>query len=146
MDNDAHDDIPPFPPQAGHPPIRTQADLELFWRGLMGPLGFSERMLWILAIDQDDRPGPILQIDQLPPAPDEEGLDGLVHLLRHGVLGDAGVAFLLTGPGRRRMSEGDLAWARGLSRVAGRAGMTDRPVHRANDSLLGVCSPDELAA
>ena len=40
----------------------------------------------------------------------------------------------------------ELAWARGLARVASRAGMTDRPVHRANDSVLEVCSPDALAA
>ena len=146
MDNDAHDDITPSPQQGDHPPIRTQADLELFWRGLMGPLGFSQRMLWILVIDHEDRPGPIMQIDQLPPAPGEGDLDRMVDLLRHGVLGDASVAFLLTGPGRRPMSEDGLAWARGLAQVAGRAGMTDRPVHRANDSVLTVCSPDELAA
>lgn len=146
MDNDAHDDIPPLAPRADHPPLRTQADLELFWRGLMGPLGFSQRMLWVLVIDHDDRPGPILQIDQLPSAPGEGDLDRMVDLLRHGVLGDASVAFLLTGPGRRPVSEDDLAWARGLAQVAGRAGMTDRPVHRANDSVLTVCSPDDLAA
>ena len=146
MDNDSHDDIPPVPRWADHPPIRTQADLELFWRALLGPLGFSQRVLWMVPIDRDDRPGPIVQIDQLPAHPGKGGLDGLVDLLRHGVLGDASVAFLLTGPGRRPMSEDELAWARGLARVAGRAGMTDRPVHRANDSVLAVCSPDELAA
>ena len=67
----------------------------------MGPLGFGQRTLWILTIDHDDRPGPIMQIDQLPAVPGERDLDRIVDLLRHGVLGDASVAFLLTGPGRR---------------------------------------------
>lgn len=143
--DDHTNDIPALPPWQEHPAVRTQAELERLWRGLMGPLGFSRRTLWMLPLDHDDRPGPLVQIDDLPEAPDDRSFENLADLLRHGALGP-GVAFLLTGPGRSPMTEGDLAWARGLSRVAGRAGMTDRPVHRANDTLLEVCSPDALAA
>lgn len=146
MEPHTDDDFPPLPPLDEYPPIRTQADLERLWRALMGPLGFARRSLWIVPIDRDDRPGPAVAIDDVPLAPGADDLDFLVDMLRHGTFGEASVAFLVTVPGRRRISRGDREWARGLARVAGRAGMTDRPVHWANDAVLHVCAPDDLAA
>ena len=55
-------------------PIRTQADLEAFWRRLMEPLGFSDGTLWVLAIGGDDLPTPTLLevVDEgVQPTPEE---------------------------------------------------------------------------
>ena len=143
MDND----IPPMRDIEDLDPIRTQADLERHWRMLMGPLGFSERLIWMQLLDRDGRCTPLItQIGELPRLPTGQDEDGLTQILEHFADDDASMVFLLTRPGRRGMSASDLAWARMVRNAARRAGMKVWPVHRANDDELVVCSPDDLAA
>ncbi len=71
-------DIPPRRHIDDLEPIRTQADLERYWRMIMGPLGFGERLIWMQVLDRDGRVTPVLtQIAELPLMPaaaDEDGL------------------------------------------------------------------------
>ena len=60
------------------PPIRSQADLEQAWLHLLRPLGFSSPALWMLLIDGDDRPTPLLvEISELPLSIDADETDKL---------------------------------------------------------------------
>lgn len=144
------DDIPPLIPPSEMDPVRTQDDLHRLWRMLMGPLGFGGRSLWLLALDADNRPTPLLlQVEDLPRRPTKSELDGVVQMCKHFVEGPVGagsVVFLLSRPGRRGLTPDDAAWARGLHEAVRRSGLPFWPVHRANDDELCVCTPDDLAA
>lgn len=143
------DEIPPLTNPENTPPVRTQADLERLWRALMGPLGFGGRSLWMLLLEEDGRPTQhLLQIEDMPAAPDEREQEHLGHFLSHlvGDLGPCQVAFLLSRPGRDGLTGGDRAWASLLTGVLSREGLRTWPVHRANDRELVVIAPDDLAA
>ncbi|MGH3424491.1 MAG: hypothetical protein ACRDO8_07175 [Nocardioidaceae bacterium] len=141
------EDIPPI--STANDPIGSQHDLHLRWRALMGPLGFSERLLWLGFIGADACMAPgLTQIAELPQYPDDEMLDSLMEacrrLLDDPVTGGS-VAFLLSRPGTWQMTGADRAWARGLLSAARRADVPIEPVHLANDHRLCVFAPDDLA-
>jgi hypothetical protein len=138
---------PSAPSPADFPPIRSQADLEHLWRTLVGPSAFARRSVWFTILDAEQRSTPALvQIDELPQAPGDRGLDNLVEVCEHLIEPGGSVAFLLTRPGRGGMTADDRAWARALTAAVRRAGLPAWPVHRANRDELVVCSPDDLAA
>lgn len=101
------------------PPIRTTADLHLHWRRLMGPLGFTDRTLWICMFDADDRVSPVLpQITDLPPAAPASigpfvealGIKGLPEVRSY--------AFLLSRPGGAYVTAADRTWAAAITQAA----------------------------
>ncbi|MFW0796884.1 hypothetical protein AAFP30_23975 [Gordonia sp. CPCC 205515] len=119
-------------------PIGSTEDLRQRWRALMGPLGFSEALLWFAFIDPDHRLIP--QLNQLP-LPDEP--DPMLTSMLMTRLGEAiddipgvTVACLITRPGSDGLTEADCAWARVLTDLAARHGVPMHPVHRANDLEL----------
>src|SRR6476619_7302540 len=134
------DDLPPLTRPGDLGPVRTQDDLERLWRMLMGPLGFGGRSLWLLVLDSDGRPTPlILQVEDLPRRPQAVDLEGVVRMSEHFLEGpyDAGsVVFLLSRPGHAGLTPDDAAWARGLHQAVRRAGLPVWPIHRANDDEL----------
>lgn len=142
------DDIPPLLPVQEMPPVRTQHHLYLHWRALMGPLGFSERLLWVSLLDDGGFQTPVLtQIADLPVDPDDELLTRLMEMfsdILHAYAEGGSVAMLLSRPGRASMTESDRAWARGLMSAADRTGVPMRPVHLANDEELRVFADDDL--
>jgi len=145
MDNDP---MPPRLPPGQAPPIRTQHDLRQYWRALMGPLGFSQPLLWLSFVAADGRPTPVLsQIDDLPELPDDHFLGNLM-LIAEGVIGHevpgGSLAVLLSRPGRADLTDSDRAWARGLTTAALEAGVRMRPVHLANDEEVRIVAPDDL--
>lgn len=146
MDNDK---IPPLKPPEQMPPIHSQHDLQQHWRALMGPLGFSERLLWLGFIDTDRRMTPMLsQISDIPAYPDSKLLAGLLDIatrILRDPLGGGSVAIMVSRPGRAAMTDSDLAWARALTEAARVAELPFEPVHLANDEILTVFSPDDLA-
>ena len=144
------DEIPPLTHPDNLPPVRSQDDLRRLWRMLMGPLGFGGRSLWLLVLDADDRPTPlILQIEDLPRRPDPGQLSGVVRVcqdvLREQVIGGS-VVFLLTRPGQRGVTPDEAVWARDLHQAVRKAGLPVWPLHRANDDELCAFAPDDLAA
>ncbi len=142
------DDIPPLLPVHEMPPVRTQHHLYLHWRALMGPLGFSERLVWVSLLDDGGFQTPVLtQIADLPAHPDDEMLARLMGAFSevlHTHAEGGSVALLLSRPGRAPMTESDRAWARGLMSAAERAGVPMRPIHLANDEELRVFADDDL--
>jgi hypothetical protein len=144
------DAIPPLTGPADTAPVRTQDDLQRLRRALMGPLGFGGRSLWLLVLDADNRPTPlIMQVEDLPPRPEIAQLDALVRMCRQildGPLGGGSVVLLLSRPGRCGLTADDAAWARGLHGAVRRAELPMWPIHRANDDELSVCTPDDLSA
>lgn len=142
------DDIPPLLPVDEMPPVRTQHHLYMHWRALMGPLGFSERLLWLSLLDDGGFQTPVLtQIADLPAHPDDDLLARLMEVCSEVLRAQApggSVALLLSRPGRAPMSESDRAWARGLMSAAERAGVPMRPIHLANDEELRVFADDDL--
>lgn len=132
--------IPPLLPPDQMPPITDQASLEHTWRALMGELGFSKPQLWLFFI-AGDRPGPVLNVEDVPLHPSQEEIDGLERLLADVVADDRTCAFLYARPGGSGRTPGDLAWARALAAVPG----ATWPVHLANNVELRVAAPDDLA-
>jgi hypothetical protein len=143
------DEIPPLRPPDQMPPIRSQADVWRHWRALMGPLGFSERLLWIQLVQPDGRMVPALQqIAELPRLPDRRLLDNLMSILKrlHVEMGGGSVAMLLSRPGPAGVTEQERTWARRLLDAAAAANVPMWPVHVANDHDLVAVTPDDLAA
>lgn len=141
---------PPLRPPGRDKPIRTQRDLYQHWRDLMGPLGFSRPLLWLLFLAADGRPAPVLsQIDDLPRCPDDLFLVNLMHIaeevIEHECPGGS-LALLLSRPGSASLSEFDRAWARRLTTAASEAGVRMRPLHLANDEEIRTIAPDDLIA
>jgi hypothetical protein len=128
--------------------IRGPEDLLQHWRGLMGPLGFSERLLWLLFIDGDRRATTFLtQVERLPELPDLEILRNIMHVAA-GVLDSTveggSLALQLSRPGRGQMSEGDRAWARGLTLAAAEIRLPLQPIHLATRDEIRRFAPDDL--
>jgi hypothetical protein len=132
------------------PPVRSQADLELHWRRLMGELGFGSTLLWWIFFDADGHGAPtIQQVEDLPEVPEPQGLANLMRICQQ-VLDDVApggsVAFLRSRPGGAGITAGDRAWASGIGRAARAAGVHCHPVHLANDQELRVFAPDDEIA
>ncbi|MFC7404946.1 hypothetical protein [Georgenia alba] len=130
------------------PPIRTPSDMYRHWQALMGPLGFSEHLLWVGFITPDGlMTPPLSQIDGLPVEPDLPTLEAMMGAFRELVeeIGPgATVALLVSRPGSARMTRSDKAWARGLSHAAARADVPLQPIHLATDEDLRVFAVDDL--
>ena len=142
------DEIPVLTRPEDQPPVRNQSDLHRLWRALMGPLGFGSRSLWLLVLEPDGHPTPIiLQVTDMPPAPAPDDGENLAKFCEAVLdqLGEVQIVFLLTRPGRAGITEGERRWAEVLHDVVRRVGMPAWPVHRANDHELVVIAPDDLA-
>ncbi|MGI8675667.1 MAG: hypothetical protein ACR2JT_01895 [Nocardioidaceae bacterium] len=144
------DDIPPLRRPEDMRPVRSQADLWRYWRALMGPLGFSERLLWLQFLEPDGRVTPSLtQITELPRVPDARLVDNLM-MLCHRVCRDnlegGSVAVLLSRPGPAGITADERIWAQRLTDAAVLAEVPLWPVHVANDQVLVVIPPDDLVA
>ena len=147
-DTSAYDaDLPPRLPLDEWPPLRTQAELHHHWRGLMGPLGFTFRRLWLLFLDPDDRVVPhVAEIDDIPEEPRTEEVDALMAMCAHVQQADriARVAILLSRPGRGALCTSDRRWGWALDGSARRAGVRLAPLHLANDEVLVPLTGDDL--
>ncbi|MBX9243540.1 hypothetical protein ICW40_01805 [Actinotalea ferrariae] len=127
--------------------VRSQADLELFWRTAMEPLGFSRPALWITFIRDGEPSGVLIEITDLPRTPQVEDLDGFAAML-DGIAAEhpgASAAILLARPGRGGVTGRDRTWAAGLRAAAERAHVAFEPVHLATDDTLVPVTPDDLA-
>ena len=142
------DQTPPRRPD-DMPPVRSQADLHALWRALMGEPGFATPQLWMVLLDADDRPTPIVQkISDLPYVPDPAMLANLMTVCR-GLLDEAipggSVAFLRARPGPQGVTASDRVWATGLADAARERGVACRPVHLANGQEIRAFTPDDDA-
>jgi hypothetical protein len=128
------------------PVLRTQSDVERMWRRLMTPLGFSGCSLWMVVIEAD-RPVPkVMEIAEMPLAPEEGDAEAVAGLLEE--LADDGTrfAFLRSRPGRGRPDASDRAWARALYDAGRRAGARLEVVHLAHDDDIYPLAVDDLLA
>jgi hypothetical protein len=145
---DDPNDVPELVPPHQLPPIRSQADLARLWRMIRGPQGFDEPQLWMEVLGPDDRcQGVLLQVAELPPAPDGLALGNLFSVLHEGLgegLAHCSVAFLYARPGGGPVGAEDTAWARALLEAAAAAEVRCRPVHFGNDEGVRVFAPDDL--
>ena len=100
-------------------PIRSDEDLTARWAGMLEPPVFGARSLWLTWIDDEGLMLPVvLPVDDIPPVPDSEMLEGLrrlhvgvaaSHLPRGGSL-----AMALCRPGLPQITKDDEAWAKAL--------------------------------
>ena len=131
------------------PTILSQADLTEAWRHLIRPLGFHRRSVWLLLIDADDRPTPVLtEVTDLPDAPEAEATDGFGHVLSELLQQvDPGGrwALLLSRPGAHPTDRLDRAWAAALYDTLRSRGLRHDTVHLATDEeILPVPLDDVL--
>lgn len=122
--------------------IRNTDDLQALWRSLMGDDGFSRRSIWLIFLDADGRPSPVLMpIDDIPRRPVPLFLDNLRYMSRELVGKDsiASVAMLLSRPGRATMTDDDRAWARALREVS-----SEWPIFLAVAGSVQLFAPDDL--
>ncbi len=137
-------------PTPFRPVITTQLDLELAWRQLMEPLGFSDASVWMMMIGPDDRPLP--QVTEITEAEEPPPADVLTEFVAHlGALLDdlapgGRLAFLRSRPGAGGPDVEDRAWARALLDACRTAGVCGDVVHLATDVDLVPMPYDELAA
>jgi len=125
-------------------PIGSTADLRQRWRALMGPLGFGERLLRFVLLGPDRRFMKVLSDVPIPAAPDsglvENLMAGISDLLAEREPGTM-VAFLLTRPGRGRVSNADREWATIVTDSAEKFNVPIEPFFRANDESLVLVEP-----
>ena len=143
----AHPYIPP-PIETATDPIHSVADMGQRWRALMGPLGFSERLLWIGFVGPDRCMIKALSQVPLGPRPRRpivaSTMTALADVL-NGLKDDTTVALLLTRPGRGSISDVDQRWAALLTDVAAELDIPIEPVFRANDESLVLVEPEMRA-
>ncbi len=115
----------------------------------MGPLGFSERLLWIGFVGPDRRMVKALSQVPLGPRPRRpivaSTMAALLEVLE-GLKDGTSVALLLTRPGRGPISDADRQWSTLLTEVASELGVPIEPVFRANDESLVLVEPEVKAA
>jgi hypothetical protein len=134
--------------QPYRPLIRSQAELEGAWRHLMEPLGFTGRSLWLMVIDDDDRPIPHLtQLTDLSDLPGTRSAGDVAELVRivSEALPRARLAFLLSRPDTGPPESPDQAWAAVLYDAARGAGAACEVVHLATDDAVMPIPWDGLA-
>jgi hypothetical protein len=143
-----HPYIPP-PIQTATDPIHSVADMGQRWRAVMGPLGFSERLLWIGFVGSDRRMVKALSQVPLGPRPRrpivKTTMTALLDVL-DGLKDDTSVALLLTRPGKGPISDADRQWSTLLTDVAAELGVPIEPIFRANDDSLVLVEPKMKAA
>jgi hypothetical protein len=130
------------------PLIRSQAELARAWRRLMEPLGFTGRSLWLMVIDDDDRPIPHLtELTDLSELPDARSSGDLADLVRifNDALPSTRLAFLLSRPDTGPPASPDQAWAAVLYDAARGAGAACEVVHLATDDGVTPIPWDGLA-
>lgn len=124
--------------------VRTDTDLLALWQRLMGSGGFGRRSIWMVFLDGDGRPQPVVApIDDIPEQPDQRLLDALAKVIE-GLIADGGVAsvvLLLSRPGPQDMTGSDRRWARALAPLS-----PGRPIHLATADRIQVFAPDDLIA
>src|SRR4051794_17554747 len=130
------------------PHIHSQADLEAAWRHLIRPLGFHRRSLWLLLIDRDQRPTPVMtEITDLPARPDPETMDGLGDLLGQLLVHvdpEGRWALLLSRPGRHPADRSDRMWAAGLYGLLRTNRIAHDVVHLATDTQIHPIPLDDV--
>jgi hypothetical protein len=143
----AHPYTPP-PIETATDPIHSTADMGQRWRAVMGPVGFSERLLWIGFVKLDRRMVKALSQVPLGPRPRRpivaSTMTALLKVL-DGLKDGTSVALLLTRPGRGPISDADRQWSTLLTDVAKELGVPIEPVFRANDESL-VLVEQEMTA
>jgi len=128
------------------PVLRTQSDVEQMWRRLMKPLGFSGCSLWMVVIE-DDRPVPqIMEIVEMPLAPEEGDAEAIAGVLAHLADDGSRFAFLRSRPGGGRPDASDRAWARALYDAGRATGARLEVVHLAHDHDIYPLAVDDLLA
>jgi hypothetical protein len=118
--------------------ISTATDLERMWQLIMGQEGPGLRSLWMVLLDDEGRPQPVVvPIDDIPVLPGSmaTGLADVLSGLKH--LGEP--VLLLSRPGPDGMTAADRHWGRAL------APLTRWPVHLYTRAGVRVIAPDDLA-
>ncbi|WP_332662349.1 hypothetical protein [Aeromicrobium sp.] len=132
------------------PAVHSPVDLELLWRRLIEPLGFSSRQIFAILLDRDGQVFPsIVNITDCPAAPDGQMLVNLARSLRTALDDadpDGSCALLWARPTPAGTRASDIQWVRAMTAVARAHALGEWPVHTADDAVLRVMSPDDLAA
>src|SRR3990170_2966973 len=129
MDDPYSPDIPPLASPEDAPPVRSDTDLLVRWRQLMGPWGFGRRSLWVLWFNGEGTQLPlVVPVDDIPESPDEQFLVNLMGIVDEVACADEAqspitVAMALSRPGSSRLTDSDRRWARSLRDHACRAGV-----------------------
>jgi hypothetical protein len=125
--------------------IRSDVELLDLWQILIGAGGFAKRSLWLLFLDEDGRPQPVIvPIDDIPERPECRLIDSVASIVA-GLTSTgevASVALLLSRPGPQQMTDDDRTWARAL-----RAHETISrrwPIHLATTDHMQAFGADDL--
>jgi hypothetical protein len=150
VDDPYSPDVPPLTAPEDAPPVRSDADLLVRWRQLMGPWGFGRRSLWVLWFDPDGAQIPlVVPIDDIAEVPDERFLDNLMFIVDQVTRADDAegpvtVAMALSRPGSARLTDSDRCWARALRDHADRAAVHLWPLHLATRGVVRPLTLDDV--
>jgi hypothetical protein len=125
-------------------PVFTAADMGQRWRALMGPLGFSETLLWLGFLGPDRRMYKKLSQVPVDPTPTPRivlatmsRLNDVVDHLEAGTT----VALLLTRRGTGGISAADREWSTMLTDFATQFDVPLEPIFRANSTSVLLVEP-----
>jgi hypothetical protein len=115
--------------------------LELF----IGPEDRCRRSLWIVWLDADGRPLPVVvPMDDRPLTPDPGLLEGLIHVIASQAEPGGEVLLTLTRPGGQGVEEGDRAWFHALHQAAETASVRLGPIHLGTEHGIRALHPDDV--
>lgn len=119
------------------PPLRTQSDVERFWRTIIHPLGWARRRLYFVIVGPDDRPLPCVnEVDDIPAALENEASERVGSLLRDlldGLEPEGRIALLVCRPGDSRATSDDRALASAFYAALRAHRVPTEVIHLAND-------------
>jgi hypothetical protein len=132
------------------PTLRSQLDVEEFWRTLMRPLGWHYASLWFVVVDLGGRPIPVMnEIEEVPDLSSRDVAGYVAERLGH-VLGGfppgCRLALLYSRPGRGRPTEHDRAAMRELRDALRAHDVRCEVLHIATDTGIYPMTGDDVLA
>lgn len=130
--------------------VRSPRELEKCWRELIEPLGFGSRQIFAVLIDREGEVfRHLIHITECPYLPDAEMVANLAAALRSArdeADPEGSCAVFWARPTHEGTRQSDLLWARSLYDAFRKHSLDRWPIHVADDSVMRVVAPEDLAA
>lgn len=123
------------------PQLTGPGEIQMFWRRLVRPLGRRQDMLYVVLVDADDRPIPILnEIEHPPPLLEGEAAQGFGSVIRQTIddlLPGGRVALLYHRPGHG-VTDADRETAASYYAVLEAFGIPHETIYLATESRISA--------
>lgn len=132
------------------PVLRSQSDVHAMWRTIINPLGWHSHRLYVVLIDADGRPLPVIhEVDEIPeriPADEADSIVGVFKQAQSETVPDGRCALLYCRPGAGGVGLADRLACLRLYAAAQTHRLPLEVIHVATDTAIVPAPLDAMAA